>query len=293
MTEAFERAIRDWQRTDPEAAGSLAAARTAAHWAVQTIAAAGRALADPRPDDSHTGATFDVEHRRFVGATLAGGARVGVELESLTQVVLDAAGEVAAREPLAGRTLDRAYAWAADAVARVTGSDPGASLRTPEYDLPDHAVRDGAAFPEPDPGLSELANAYANAARLAGAVSDGTLGASPVRCWPHHFDIATLVTLDPPGGDPEKARSIGFGLSPGDGSYAEPYWYVNPWPAPAAPANVGAGLDGGGHWHRKGWFGAVLPASRLPTGDAEEQGRAVYAFARSAFAAERALLGAL
>ena len=40
---------------------------------------------------------------------------------------------------------------------------------------------------------------------------------------------------------------IGVGLSPGDTYYAEPYWYVSPYPYPGLedlPV-----LDGSGFWH--------------------------------------------
>ena len=78
-------------------------------------------------------------------------------------------------------------------------------------------------------------------------------------------------------------------MSPGDESYDEPYFYVNPWPRPEMvqpPA-----LDGNGIWHTEGWFGAVLPASRLETGgDARTQAEQVRSYIYSALNAERALL---
>lgn len=55
--------------------------------------------------------------------------------------------------------------------------------------------------------------------------------ASPVRTWPHHFDMATLVKVEG-NPDPELAKSIGVGLSTGDETYQEPYFYVTPWPYP-------------------------------------------------------------
>ena len=78
---------------------------------------------------------------------------------------------------------------------------------------------------------------------------------SPVRCWPHHFDIATLLTIAP-------GQTIGVGLEPGDGYYDEPYWYVNQYPAPSAtPGNQ---LEGGGvlaltrvDWRRAAGIAAV------------------------------------
>ena len=81
-----------------------------------------------------------------------------------------------------------------------------------------------------------------------------------IRCWPHHFDLATLFMLDE--GDPETARSIGVGLSPGDDSSAEPYFYCTPWPTPedlpAPPVPLG--------WHTEGFTSLVCAASRIDAG---------------------------
>ncbi len=51
---------------------------------------------------------------------------------------------------------------------------------------------------------------------------------SAVRCWPHHFNIATYVFLET--GNPETARGVGVGMSPGDEGYGERYFYINGWP---------------------------------------------------------------
>ena len=112
-----------------------------------------------------------------------------------------------------------------------------------------------------------------------------------MRCWPHHFDLATLVSV--PGGAPGDARTIGVGLSPGDGSYAEPYFYVTPWPSPDSPAlpELPAGAD----WHRTGWFGAVLTATAIfhdAGGSPPTRARMVREFLDVASRASRVLLGA-
>src|SRR6185436_9917469 len=90
-------------------------------------------------------------------------------------------------------------------------------------------------------------------------------GASAVRLWPHHFDVATLIALDPDG-DPEAARSIGAGLALGDTFKPEPYIYITPWPYPSKDRELPA-LDGGS-WNTEGWTGAYLEASRLLDGPA-------------------------
>ena len=79
-----------------------------------------------------------------------------------------------------------------------------------------------------------------------------------VRCWPHHYDIATLLSLDE--GDPETARSVGIGLSPGDSAYAEPYLYCNPWPVPEGSLPAARSPL---QWHTEGFTSLVCPASRM------------------------------
>jgi hypothetical protein len=92
-----------------------------------------------------------------------------------------------------------------------------------------------------EPLFEELAKWYGNAALCLEALS------SPIRCWPHHFDIATQIG----SGD----RSIGVGMSPGDGNYQQPYFYVSPFPYPDV-ASLPALASG--TWHTKEWVGAVL-----------------------------------
>ncbi len=80
-----------------------------------------------------------------------------------------------------------------------------------------------------------------------------------VRCWPHHYDVGAIFFLEL--GDPETARSIGVGLSPGDESYPEPYFYCNPWPAPSSLPPETSPL----HWHTKGFTSLILQSSKIQT----------------------------
>jgi hypothetical protein len=58
----------------------------------------------------------------------------------------------------------------------------------------------------------------------------------------------------------EEARSIGIGLSPGDGEYDEPYFYISPWPTPDIQKRILPDVPAG-KWHTEGWVGALLLAS--------------------------------
>jgi hypothetical protein len=245
---------------------ALADARVELHWAAQVIAAVARALIRAVPDDSHTSLEWLPSTRLLAGKTTPRQLRIGLRPTDLTLVVVDGAGAVGHELPLAGRKLDEALAWASDRMG-------GAALGPPPYEMPEHAVAHGGVFRGDDlAACAELGRWYASADRClrAGAFlqqevkPDDIQQASPVRCWPHHFDIATLITLPPLASGGGGARSIGVGLSPGDGSYAQPYFYVTPWPYPKDPPLPP--LPGGGVWHQTGWFGAVLTGAAVCAG---------------------------
>lgn len=89
--------------------------------------------------------------------------------------------------------------------------------------------------------LQMLARMYETAANVLERLRAKHDGASPVRLWPHHFDVAILI------------GNIGVGFLAGDDSIDEPYWYVynTPMPDPLPPLSAG-------EWYRGHWMGAVL-----------------------------------
>ena len=107
-----------------------------------------------------------------------------------------------------------------------------------------------------------------------------------MQIWPHHFDVATLITLHPEA-NTQNVRTLGVGMSPGDATYEEPYFYVTPWPYPEVSELPD--LDGGGRWHVEGWTGSVLIGTRIAMAD--DQPRQVDTFQDSALRESLALLG--
>lgn len=245
----------------------FAGARVAAHWSAQIVAAAGWTLATPRPDHSHGALEWVEPEGALLGVEVERGgrtARAGLRVRDLTLFALSTDSAVREELPLAGQTLDTGLTWLGGALARILGLDLP-RLERPRHELPADPIGDGAPFGRPEiAALEELAAWFSSADRVLRAIAASTPGASPVRCWPHHFDIATLIRLDGADAPMETARSIGVGLSPGDGSYAEPYWYVTPWPTPARGETAQLPR---GHWHTQGWFGAVLPATAFAAAD--------------------------
>jgi len=287
---SFERAASSWQRLGDPAPATLMASRDQLHWAAQLASAAASALVEPREDDSHTAFEWlEQQDGVLAGNVLPGGVRVALRPERLEILLLDASGAQLTAQPLDGRTFAAALEDLTDALRSVAA--PVDSIDPPPTDhLPANPVGDGMPFSfDPPDAFAELARWYANADRILRELRRME-GGSPVLCWPHHFDIASLITL-PGDVDQEKARSIGVGMTPGDVYYAEPYWYVTPWPYPAEPRLEPLAADGS--WHTATWLGAVLPAARLVTGESGTgQAERLVEFLRSALRACRAMLAA-
>jgi hypothetical protein len=215
---------------------------------------------------------------------MSGKHRAALRLADLTALVLDEQDGVAEECALDGETVQGALHWFAAALARV-GEPTAQALSLPAYEMPPHPAGSGASFRASPAALGDLAHWFGNAASFLQAVQRQRTGASPLRCWPHHFDMATLIALDT---DAQKGRSIGVGFSPGDGSYEEPYFYVNPWPAPN-PDDLPR-LDGPGKWHTENWVGAVLRARDIVSAG-HQQARRVADYLEGSLAACDRLLG--
>jgi hypothetical protein len=133
------------------------------------------------------------------------------------------------------------------------------------YEMPAHAVSQGAAYGPAGlaDALAELAAWFGNAQHSLASIQRQMIGrklaASPLRCWPHHFDLATLTTL--PARNPDATGYVGAGLSPGDEYYDEPYFYVSVYPEPD-PAALPS-LPMLGHWHLRDFMAAIATAHKI------------------------------
>ena len=243
--------------------GRLREARAHAHQAVQWLARAAYAYIPNRPDHSQSNLGWDDALDGFVTHPLKDGLRLGLRIPDLALVCLDGQGKAAATLALDGRREQDARAWLGEQLsARGLEARLLDTTKLP-YEIPTHALASGAAYDAAGqaPALRELAAWFANANSAIDRVRAAAareFKASPVRCWPHHFDLATLIVV---AGEAESGRSVGVGLSPGDPSYDEPYFYITPWPYPDQ-AKL-ADLPSLGHWHTEGYTAAVARAERI------------------------------
>lgn len=240
----------------PRGTSRIGPARTMAHAAIQLPLRAVLSNLPAQPDDSHT--NFGWADGAFRSHPLRDGTAVELTLDPLTLRLSNSALSLHAV------TYDDALQWLDERLDDLGYAKASDSIAT--YDLP-AGVTAVERFTDVD-GLGDLQSWYdlsdAAIEKAIAPLKSLTPGPGPVRCWPHHFDLASYVQIEP--GDPETARGIGIGLSPGDGYYEAPYIYVNPWPHPAeAPLPEPASP---GHWHLTDFIGQIATADALTeTGD--------------------------
>jgi hypothetical protein len=271
----------DWTTLGGKAPTALVKARTVAHHAMQWPSKAARANLEAQPDDSHSSLTWDSARGAIFSRPLPTGdasVRVGLRLSGLALIVMRG-NLVLDTYELAGRRDSMVGVWL-DSALRALGLKAATEVTLP-YTIPSHPVARGSAysFSGESESFGELVGWFDAAADLLDEVKTDA-----VRCWPHHFDMATVIALDPPGA--ENARSIGIGVSPGDHYYPQPYVYVSSYPQPKGATLPPLAL---GHWHTEGFTGAVALAESILT--LEDRRAGVLAFVRAAYDAGRAQLG--
>lgn len=245
---------------DPQ---KLTEARLRAHHAAQWLARVAMALIEPKQDHSHTNLGWLDNQNAFETHEFSGHWRLRLHVPDLTLSLRDGGGDGPSLA-LAGKTDDDVKAWMGDQLAGL-GIDAARVFEPLPYVMPAHAVERGAAYEIADlrQELAEIAAWFGFADAQLESVRAAHMqinpGPSPVRTWPHHFDLATLISLD--ASDPESARSIGAGFSPGDEHYDEPYFYVTPWPYPDAKDLPD--VTRVGRWHREGFTAAIATGTRI------------------------------
>lgn len=245
----------DWERVGRLAPKGLHDARETAHHAVQLLALVGASYIPARADDSHTSMTW-LDGANALATEIVDAVRpfrVGLRISDITLLFLDATGREAAVFPLMERTRNEAIAWLRVRIGDA-GRD-GATMHTSlHFSIAAHPTDSGAQFVRHGDALEELARWYRNANGVLETHRTRATSAVEVRCWPHHFDIAALITCSS-----GPFKTIGIGMSPGDSSHEEPYFYVGPSPRPTFAV---AELDVG-QWQTTDWWGAVLTASEI------------------------------
>ncbi len=265
-----------WQTLAPVPKTDLDDAKGQLHWSVQIVAAFGNTILDPQPDDSQSNLGWIDDLNALVGHSSSKGLSVGLRPTDLTLLFLTSPNTIHSELELSGQTLQQAFEWMTATYSKVSGAIPSSPFSLRDYVMPSHPVGNNKAFRiGPAAAFLEFQHWYANAHHVIQSITGQWETASLIRCWPHYFDIATLVSLPLPQ-DSGSTGTIGCGMSPGDASYAEPYFYVTIWPYPAKETLPDLTV---GKWHTEGFVAAVLTASDLlSSGQNKTQAERVHHF---------------
>jgi hypothetical protein len=270
-----------WQAVPRASFYHLHAARLQAHTAAQWLARTARAYLPAKPHDWHTNLGWDGAFGGLVTHPLPDGSRLGLRIADLSLAFLDEHPHALA---LDGRADAEVRGWLGGHLAARNLAAGLLDAPSP-YAMPEHALARGARY-----SLDELGDAFATLAAWFGN-AHGVLGEArtslaarglkppPVRCWPHHFDLDSLVGLG-------RGRTMGLGYCPGDDYCDEPYFYTSMWPEPPIPKLPL--LPQPGHWHTYKFLAALAPAHKIVA--AHDQGAYVRAFLDASI---KAALGAL
>jgi len=262
----------EWRQLHAADQARLREARLQAHYAVQWLARTARAYIRPELDDGHTSLSWEHSLEGFMTRPLSDGVRLSLQVPTLTLSLHegDAKDDINSLS-ISGCQDETVREWLGD-LLRARRLDPRVLDAQSPYKMPAHGIALGSVYDSVGSAdtLAELAAWFANAESLLRQVRRQMMGsrlaASPVRCWPHHFDLATLTSL--PIRSTDTIGYIGAGLSPGDEYYDEPYFYISVYPDPDS-AKLPS-LPRLGNWHTREFTAAIMPAHKLLTAQDQE-----------------------
>ncbi|MBC8376067.1 MAG: hypothetical protein H8E26_08465 [FCB group bacterium] len=251
----------NWKQLIQVGDDRLLEARGQLHQAVQLLTAAGISFVEHKPDDSHTSLLWDAQANMLLSHPFGPDLKfqIGLTPQNLTCQVIHN-HELLLELKLKGSTLKQV---ASDLQFFLEDHGLPKAVFTMErhFELPDYPDHWSTPFDTSDQAaFGQLSSAYSNAYPLIEAISKKDGRAGSVLTWPHHFDMAILLSLG-------EEKSIGIGMSPGDTSYTAPYYYVNVWPYPSEDQIKELPLTFG-KWHTEGWTGMVLTMDQIVKKDA-------------------------
>lgn len=234
--------------------------RKALHQAVQLVGAFPRNMLPHDPTDGTASLVWNstiksLESLPYVNNE--GAFKVGLSFTSF-ELYIELEGDKKSACSLDGMSVNEGLAWLKQSLSELSVKADHLSLDLPyeieNYDYSEVLVIDQQV-------LQEYADLYQNTQNALQNVLTNWKEAYDIRCWPHHFDLATLIPLKTDS-EGEISKSIGIGLSPGDEGVEEPYVYVNIWPQVNLNILEKYSLPIG-QWNKEGWSGAVLTYSQM------------------------------
>lgn len=255
----YEESIKKWRKLEPISQSDIQIARDYAHQALQFLSGTAISYIPKRTDDSHTNTEWSRNLNAFVSNLFGEEYKfcLGLNITELKLLFLKENWSIIDEFKLDNKNFKQVTDWLKQNLKN-HGLDEAKFTMKRHYEIPVNGIENGEVFKvKNNNAFTELAKYYSNADLILRTYTNNLSNATPVRCWPHHFDIATLLNIGN-----EKLQSIGVGLSPGDFSHSQPYFYVTMWPYPELNEISFPELSVG-KWQSSGWIGAALTSDEL------------------------------
>jgi hypothetical protein len=236
------------------------------HQAAQLLAALGISYLERKEDDSHTNMGWNISLQSLQSHDFGPQNKLRLLLnfpELQYRFYDDKQMEVFT---LHGKKEADAVNWIKN-ILEQKNMDISRFTMKKHYEIPVTAQGRGQAYDLSDKyAFKKLSSHFDIAQKILTGIAKEYKNTSTVRCWPHHFDLGMLITLQD-NKDAQQMKSIGIGLSPGDSSYDQPYYYVSPWPYPDKDLLNNSDLTADSFWHTEGFISAIFlaPSSGNPT----------------------------
>ncbi|NOY49353.1 MAG: hypothetical protein GXO88_02115 [Chlorobi bacterium] len=239
------------------------------HHAAQFLALAGHHLIPQKPDDSNTNMEYFPNKKMLIGNPLPNGLKLALKLTDLQLFILDKLDNPIQSISLKGKTKKMVFNELLTSL-QSHAVEVGNFTDSLHYEIPQHALNDGAVFSAEDKYLAENAIYRSNAKLVLSKIVSKLKNAEAVKIWPHHFDTGSFVSFahNEKG---ELSQTIGLGLAIPDSMISEPYYYLSYWSADKL-ANVDSlPSPVTGKWLMPKWTGGVLPISDINSKCAEQE----------------------
>ena len=231
------------------------------HLASQYLAAAGISFLPQMDDDSHINLGWDEENNRLTTHPFGKAEfQIGLNIKSGELEWLKN-GRVVSKINVLTSTHKDLLNWInREVLIHEIGKDYQYQFN---YDLPYAPIGNGDSFHfDQEERLAYIRLLTTAQRAFKGFLVDNDL-ASPIRLWPHHFDLGIYAQLNA-----EMGLYLSAGLAISDSLVEDVYYYASGWKeGKVIPTSAFKGLDQG-DW-RSDWAGATLLAGKVNEAEAK------------------------
>lgn len=248
-----------WKNYTKEFTGELREAILQLHHASQFIGMVGSSYQDKQSDDSHTNLIW--EEPQLISSS--NHLRAVLNLNTWTWELENRTTGVTQKLNISQNNKIQALHWFQHSLEQF-GVDASKYLPIPKFELPYYPLLQHHSFSDFSPNTrATLISFFTNAHQVLNQVKKHFVDAAPIRVWPHHFDMGSLIPVQPTTTG-ETNKSIGFGWAIPDDHLLEPYFYINYYNVnKKEPSIKMPKLQSDGQWHCKAWTGIVFPYSKI------------------------------